>query len=840
MQIFLDSGWEKLFSDVTDRGGAMQEHWRRAAAKCSVCLFVLLLPLPATAQPSAVGVVTGTQGRVELTRRPAPTPVPLQFKDELFLRDLIDTFERSMARMLFGGRSSVTVRELTRFEVRAEILPSGATRTVYDLVDGKIRVIVPPQLMRPGDEVEIRTPNAVAGIRGTDIVAERDSAKDRSQFTMLDDCASVTPRDKLPFNLCEGTRVAMTGSQVEPVQTITRQEAAQLQAEFDMGSSHPGEANRAQILETHVRTGEQLMAALVGIATEQTPAFQAETSTSGLLSDANTDRTPLDEDPSAVTPPPAPPAKNNVNIIVNPGFETGAFSLLPLPPTGFVSNTYISGWNVFNQLGSNGSFIIYDNATIALPFSGTTVPVPLPVPPVGTFAAVTDSAAPGSHILYQDVTVPVSGMLSFDLFIGNANAGGFVTPATLDYTGVANQQARVDLMDPAAPIQDIGAGVIQNLFQTNPGDPLVSGYNTFVFDVSALAGQNVRLRFAEVDNQAVFNFGVDNVSLIDPAFPGDLVLQGSGSRRTVFEPVFHLGTSFDVGTDPTVAGDLLDIRDGGLIVMNTADPVALFEGAMITVGTADTTEHDSPNRLFNVQGVNVDASTGLGTDQPILGNGIDPPAFPGATKPIGSLVEATDGTTIVVKSGAGDTAGGNALYLDTALLEASAPIIRLIGWATGQTSLKTDGSTIDLFKSKVAALGPIVALDNGLINVQNGPLIRLTDGSNMLVTGDLLSLINGSRINVLNGPLASVDGAGTLLDVSGALVNFGGTGGNQIVVNNNIAPTATLSGLPVSATTGGSVTIGPNPVKNPALGNISVNGSLISATQGGSVNIAAP
>lgn len=67
--------------------------------------------------------------------------------------------------------------------------------------------------------------------------------------------------------------------------------------------------------------------------------------------------------------------------------------------------------------------------------------------------------------------------------------------------------------------------------------------------------------------------------------------------------------------------------------------------------------------------------------------------------------------------------------------------------------------------------------------------------------------------------------------------NFGGTGGNKIIVNNSITPTATLSGLPVSATHGGTTNIGPNPVKNASLGNISVTGSLISATNGGTVNI---
>ncbi|MBI4490450.1 MAG: hypothetical protein HY694_15310, partial [Deltaproteobacteria bacterium] len=110
---------------------------------------------------------------------------------------------------------------------------------------------------------------------------------------------------------------------------------------------------------------------------------------------------------------------------------------------------------------------------------------------------------------------------------------------------------------------------------------------------------------------------------------------------------------------------------------------------------------------------------------------------------------------------------------------------------------------------------------------------------NMKVTGDLLSLFSGSKINVVNGPLISAAGVGSLLNVSGALVNFGGTGGNKIIVNNSITPTATLSGLPVSATFGGAVSIGPNPVNNPSLGNISVTGSLISATNGGKVDIKA-
>lgn len=59
--------------------------------------------------------------------------------------------------------------------------------------------------------------------------------------------------------------------------------------------------------------------------------------------------------------------------------------------------------------------------------------------------------------------------------------------------------------------------VLQNVFQAQPCDLLVSGYAFVNADIPVLlvsrAGQTLRLRFAEVDNQLTFNFGVDAVSL---------------------------------------------------------------------------------------------------------------------------------------------------------------------------------------------------------------------------------------------------------------------------------------------------------------------------------------
>jgi len=41
-----------------------------------------------------------------------------------------------------------------------------------DSTRGKIAVAVAREKVKPGDEIEVRTPNAVAGVRGTVFVAE--------------------------------------------------------------------------------------------------------------------------------------------------------------------------------------------------------------------------------------------------------------------------------------------------------------------------------------------------------------------------------------------------------------------------------------------------------------------------------------------------------------------------------------------------------------------------------------------------------------------------------------------------------------------------------------------
>jgi hypothetical protein len=110
------------------------------------------------------------------------------------------------------------------------------------------------------------------------------------------------------------------------------------------------------------------------------------------------------------------------------------------------------------------------------------------------------------------------------------------TPATLDFAVAAfNQQARVDIMlGTAGTFSLAGSDVLLNVFQTNTGTPSPSGYTSYSFQIASVLNTNLnrtlRLRFAETDNVAPFQLGVDNVSLDTSAVPepSSLITEGLG------------------------------------------------------------------------------------------------------------------------------------------------------------------------------------------------------------------------------------------------------------------------------------------------------------------------
>jgi FecR protein len=230
----------------------------------------LSFPAPVWCQ-ERVGVVTNVEGTALVARVTTSEPQPLRFKDDIFLRDRVTTGERSFVRVLLGGKATVTARERSVLTITE--VPGVAT---VHLDEGRISVAVSKGLMKPGESIEIKTPNAVTAIRGTVVVAEVFPSERgvESTITLLRGLIDVTRLDPLthrrvgsaiPMRPLHSLTVTASSPLTAP-RSITLETARRLNAEF---SFIPGSAP-AQSAAPAVRHA-------VGQAAVDAEAFRAAT-----------------------------------------------------------------------------------------------------------------------------------------------------------------------------------------------------------------------------------------------------------------------------------------------------------------------------------------------------------------------------------------------------------------------------------------------------------------------------------------------------------------------------------------------------------------------------------
>src|SRR5262245_43397217 len=135
--------------------------WQRSNLAGFV-LAMFLLPAPAFAQTTTAGVVTMLEGTVTAVRPLVQQPVALTFRDDVFRQDRVVTGDQSFARLLLGGKAVISIRE--RSVVTITEVPG---RSTVDIESGKIALSVARDRMVPCEVINIKMPNAVAGVRGT-------------------------------------------------------------------------------------------------------------------------------------------------------------------------------------------------------------------------------------------------------------------------------------------------------------------------------------------------------------------------------------------------------------------------------------------------------------------------------------------------------------------------------------------------------------------------------------------------------------------------------------------------------------------------------------------------
>ena len=215
----------------------------------------------------------------------------------------------------------------------------------------------------------------------------------------------------------------------------------------------------------------------------------------------------------------AAPAGAGAAIVNNGDFETGN----------------LSGWQVANS--GPGVWQVY---------TGTQSPdgeFSLPAPPEGTHAAFAEQNNPSRQILYQDVAIPsgssVNRLSLTTFYIAYAP---ITSPDSLDV--MANEQYRIDVMKPSAAITSVASGdILATVFRTLSGDPAEMSPTQKTADLSAFAGQTVRLRFAVVATSNELNAGVDAISIASNGFTiGSATLNKKKGTATVPVTVPGAGT----------------------------------------------------------------------------------------------------------------------------------------------------------------------------------------------------------------------------------------------------------------------------------------------------------
>jgi len=209
------------------------------------------------------------------------------------------------------------------------------------------------------------------------------------------------------------------------------------------------------------------------------------------------------------------PAGAGAATVVNGDFEAGT----------------LKGWSVFRAVGL-GDWYAYNGTDT--PISDRQTAGPVQPPPQGAYAAISDEINPDSVVLSQEVALEPGGShwLGLLAYYDTYKPIALPTPDTLSVDesqlgGQDNQQFRIDVMRAGSPIDSVSsADVLLPVFQTRPGASARLGPTQLVADLSAFAGQTVRLRIAVAAGEEILNAGVDSIAITPrppkPINPSDL------------------------------------------------------------------------------------------------------------------------------------------------------------------------------------------------------------------------------------------------------------------------------------------------------------------------------
>lgn len=568
-----------------------------SARRPAVALLVLLTLAPNVmfGQTIRAGVVTTSEGNVTVARTGQPAAIPLRFKQDVFIQDKITTGDRAFARLLLGGSAVVTVRERSTLTITE--IPGKST---IALDSGKIALAVAREKMKAGDSIEIRTPNAIAGVRGTVVVAEVIRASAQlgggdgvvTNFSVLKGSVEAFSFDagtgrpvSPPQTIGTLQRFSAAGSAPPRVDAIPPSQVSQVTSGLSSSSmQHTAAANAEELKEQAVQTTVTLMNTILGTGTTTTTD-----TTTGETTQAASE--PEKEEPATSDPP--APTSNEPTVTTS-----------PITPTT----------------------------------NCTTCTDPVPATPSGPQPlTIGDEETKTASGEYSKLTLQTGGTLE-----GTGTATFTSTSESSSWSGGHMTQAGTTQIHSGhtLAIEDTGAKFLDG-GRILANDGLVNWTGGDIHMGSGTRIDNTGTMDIQFDNGQILDFGAANPALTNSA-TGTIKKSTGNGMATIFVPVENLGTidaqsgtiRFET-TAVTNTGGTLHASNGAVVeLLGTT----VTGGTLITAGTGEirSTSTSTLNGVDNQGTVKVPSGT-LSVD-----GGTHSGTFSG-----GGTLEFTGGTTSI-------------------------------------------------------------------------------------------------------------------------------------------------------------------------------------------------
>jgi hypothetical protein len=810
----------------------------RGISRCLAAVLTVSIAWPTSvfAQASPAGVVTTLEGNVSARRATVASPVALKFKDDVFLQDTITTGDQSLARMLLGGRAVVTVRErsvLTITEVPG--------RSSIDLASGKFALAVAREKMRPGEEIQIRTPNAVAGVRGTVVITEVNRTTAQAEgpspgvvtnFYVLRGSIAAGPLNQPGLTTVGPLNAARISGGAPPVLTpIPPEQIGQITAGLQPSTKSTGGAGQGDIKAQAVQTAVTLLAALQGDQAAFAPSAappvlrpealslpgqieQTVIGQTGQLVDPLTSTTSLagSELVTAITP--TGPCTGCIRVSgVNITHSGSAFQSFSGVQDFSSSSLEVLGFDtsIVTHNGSSSFIDVQSGSALTL---------------AGPLAALVDST-----ITTTGVFLAIDGSQ-----VTNIGAAPLIAldPSFVSASGIFMRMDNSTLTLHGPLLATLGGAVSSG-----------AGFDFLLMVSSQLTVSGTiepLVRLTGTTASSGFHF----VSLVNSSLALDSspLLAVDGGQLTALNNILFAGTS---SVTSSAASGLISLTNGAVVEATHFDAAGVISGSTLTLTAGPllsvANSQLSARDLLFLQGTLTSGGPGalIGlTNGAVVNASLDVATLiPGSTMSVtGPLVSLNGASQLGV--------GNDVLSLDGATLTSSNPedlvqilggsALRGIGASPGRDVVHLSNGSIVLHPGGVVELvGSQLTRGQDVVHVASNSLMTASElfsavGSTVSVGRDLVHVESGGRF-IVSGELMELEGnntvtiggrlaratfgdpsnplsAGGLVLVTGPIFEAFGAG-DTVTLGTDASANGTIFGIPVRQANGGFVSIGP-------------------------------